>query len=251
MPTSPWSLAFRSGLYDLLVPINYDRSLQEALIALDPQPTDHVLDVGCGTGRLILHMASHLRAGTHLTGVDIDESGISYARQRARRLGVADHATFVLGDMRNLTGLGSFDAAIAHFSTYTLPSDADRRIALQQLARVLRPGAILASIKPNEGYRVRDIIDEARRIEAKRQDISLFARTVRQHVLLRAAQWAMGDIERALHHGFFHRYTADELTGYLREAGFRDIQIEQTYGGCAYRAIAKLPSTKNSIVALN
>src|SRR6516162_5075540 len=124
-----WTNAFRLGLYDALMPVNYDDSLRDAWSALDAGPNDHVFDAGCGSGRLLVHARRWLAGGGQLTAIDIDEAGLAYAARRARRMGIADRVSFRAGDLCELTTLGlpAMDGALAHFSLYTLPTNTDRR----------------------------------------------------------------------------------------------------------------------------
>jgi 2-polyprenyl-3-methyl-5-hydroxy-6-metoxy-1,4-benzoquinol methylase len=66
-----------------------------------------ILDVGCGTGRHSLELAHR---GYDMTGIDLSESLLAKARQKAmgRNLSV----TFRQEDARNLPFKGEFDAAI-------------------------------------------------------------------------------------------------------------------------------------------
>lgn len=58
-----------------------------------------VLEVGCGTGRLTLPLAS---AGFHLTGVDISAQALALARQKLQAQGLEQAVKLYQADMRNL-----------------------------------------------------------------------------------------------------------------------------------------------------
>ena len=80
-----------------------------ALEMLDPQPDEHVLDIGGGQGVLA---PAIVRAGARYTGVDASPRLIEAARRRHGRIG-----RFVVGDARQLaaaSGLtaGGYDAAV-------------------------------------------------------------------------------------------------------------------------------------------
>jgi len=66
-----------------------------------------ILDVGCGTGRHSIEMA--LR-GYHTTGIDLSESMLAKARQKAKAQNL--NIEFLQHDARNLPFDGQFDAAI-------------------------------------------------------------------------------------------------------------------------------------------
>src|SRR5262245_28807449 len=52
----------------------------------------HVLDVGCGSGGPVLHVAR--LTGARVTGIDINAHGIATAARHAREGGLADRAAF-------------------------------------------------------------------------------------------------------------------------------------------------------------
>lgn len=96
----------------------------------------HVVDIGCGVGRL--SRAARERAA-HVTGIDVSPEMV----ERARRLNAhLDGLSFVEGDGRGLTGIpdASADACISHVVFQHIP---DPRITLgyvTEMGRVLRPG---------------------------------------------------------------------------------------------------------------
>ena len=236
-----WSNAFRLGLYDALVPVNYDQSLQEAWSALEAGPGDHVLDAGCGSGRLLLHARKWLAGGGRLTCVDIDEPGLAFARRRARRLGVEGRVEFRNTDLCELAELAlpPFDAVLAHFSLYTLPTNTDRRLALEQIASAVRSGGRCVFVVPSESYRAEAIIDDASALEKSRRDVPWWSRTLRRHVLYRFTRFGLRRIETALDHDLFHRYSRAEIEDQCSAAALTDVHITPVYASCAYRVAAR------------
>lgn len=73
---------------------NFDKSLK-------------ILDVGCGTGR---HSIELTKRGYHVTGVDLSESQLTRAREKAKAENL--EIKFIQGDARNLPYDSEFDAAI-------------------------------------------------------------------------------------------------------------------------------------------
>jgi predicted TPR repeat methyltransferase len=55
-----------------------------------------VLELGCGTGNLSTELLS--RGAARVTGIDLSEQSVGMARERAEAAGVADQATFAVGD---------------------------------------------------------------------------------------------------------------------------------------------------------
>ena len=70
---------------------------------------DSVAEAGCGWGSLAIHMA--MRYGARVRAFNISREQLSFARERARRLGVAEKVEFVEDDYRNISG--RYDAFVS------------------------------------------------------------------------------------------------------------------------------------------
>ena len=98
-----------------------------------------VLDLGCGRGGCVLWMAE--ATGADAVGVDIAESAIATATDSARALGLDDRARFVVGSFESVPAPDdSFDAVMSIDAFLFAP---DKRAAIREIARVLRPGGCL------------------------------------------------------------------------------------------------------------
>jgi cyclopropane-fatty-acyl-phospholipid synthase len=69
---------------------------------LSLRPGQHVIEAGCGWGALALHMARDY--GVTVTAYNISDAQLDWARERARKEGLADRVTFVDGDYRAIEG---------------------------------------------------------------------------------------------------------------------------------------------------
>ncbi len=97
-----------------------------------------VLDAGCGTGENALHVAS---LGLHVVGVDVAETALSIAREKAAGRGM--DADFVVGDALHLDRLGRvFETVLDSGLFHTFDSD-ERRGYVASLASVTRRGGAL------------------------------------------------------------------------------------------------------------
>lgn len=67
---------------------------------LELRPGDHLVDVGCGWGSLVLHAAREY--GARVTGYTISREQAEYVRDRIERAGLADRATVQLRDYRDI-----------------------------------------------------------------------------------------------------------------------------------------------------
>jgi len=97
-----------------------------------------VLDAGCGTGENALYVAA---MGLRVVGVDVAETAVSMAREKAADRGIA--ADFVVGDALHLDRLGRvFDTVLDCGLFHTFDVD-ERRDYVAGLATVTSRGADL------------------------------------------------------------------------------------------------------------
>jgi SAM-dependent methyltransferase len=97
-----------------------------------------VLDAGCGTGENALHVAA---LGLHVLGVDVAETALSMAREKAADRGM--DADFVVADALRLDRLGRmFETVLDCGLFHTFDSD-ERRDYVASLASVTRRGGNL------------------------------------------------------------------------------------------------------------
>ena len=107
---------------------------------LDPQPGEHVLEVGPGTGYYTLDVADWLTPAGRLDIFDLQQEMLDHTMRRAAERGVAN-ITASQGDARKLPYAdATFDAAYLITVLGEIP---DQEAALRELARVLKPGGRL------------------------------------------------------------------------------------------------------------
>ena len=96
-----------------------------------------ILEVGCGGGQCSIAFA---RQGAQVTGLDLSDEQLAYARRLAAGEGVS--VRFVQGSATDLSAFagGTFDLL---FSAYALQYVADLRGCLSECSRVLRAGGRL------------------------------------------------------------------------------------------------------------
>lgn len=73
------------------------------------RPGEKVVEAGCGWGALSLHMARHY--GVQVKAFNISHEQIAFARERAKREGLASRVEFIEDDYRNISG--HFDAFVS------------------------------------------------------------------------------------------------------------------------------------------
>ncbi len=98
-----------------------------------------VLDLGCGTGRVALHLA---RRGHRVVGLDVDPELVASLDARAAELPVET----VVADMRDFGLESQVGLALAPMQTLQLlPGAADREACLRRVSSHLRPGGRFAA----------------------------------------------------------------------------------------------------------
>ena len=117
-------------------PYSADLELWEGLAGEADGP---VLELGCGTGRVVLHLA---RRGFETIGLDRDPELLEALDERAAGLPVRTH----LADAREFALDGEVGLALAPTQMLQLLPDAATRIAcLRNVAAALRPGGRFAA----------------------------------------------------------------------------------------------------------
>ncbi len=121
---------------------------------------EHVLDVGCGHGLLLIEAAKHLTTG-RAVGIDIwsqkDQwhNSAEATLDNAARAGVADRVDVQEGDARALPfDDAQFDVVTSSLVIHNISDRDERARAIGEMARVLRPGGrvIIVDIAATADY---------------------------------------------------------------------------------------------------
>jgi SAM-dependent methyltransferase len=124
-------------IYDkFFLPALFERWAEPVCEAADIRPGDHALDVACGTGVLALEAKRRVGEGGIVCGLDCNPGMLAVARGKSAAIvweeGRAEELPFADN---------SLDAVVSQFG---LMFFADRKKALSEMWRVLRPGGRLA-----------------------------------------------------------------------------------------------------------
>ena len=114
-----------------------------AMDRLELLPGHKVVDLGCGTGRTTLELASRVGPGGQAVGVDISAEMLARGRERAARLGIRN-VEFVHADIQvHDFGESRFDAAYSRFGVMFFT---DPVTAFANVGRALCPGGVLSFV---------------------------------------------------------------------------------------------------------
>jgi SAM-dependent methyltransferase len=138
-----WEARYAQGLVYGTEPTSVARRLVGVFRAHGVQS---ILEAGCGSGRDALLYAHE---GFDVTGADISENALRWARQRAMTEGVS--AIFLLDDLvETKLPPGSFDAVVAIHLIHLHPAGI-RQTLVNQLWRLARDGGLIAMANYSTG----------------------------------------------------------------------------------------------------
>lgn len=213
---------------------SYDASLAgSSLLETDLRFADRLfdrpgrlVDLGCGTGRLLLHFAPR---GFWGVGVDLSEEMLRVTREKGAAAGLSVH--LLRANLVQLDGLAdeSFDYAACLFSTLGMVAGADnRRRVVGHAYRLLRPGGRFLLHVHNRWFNAWD--PQGRRWLMGNALASLAGRAT------------AGDRVMPTHQGIagltLHVFTRREAVRLLRQTGFRLREVRPV----SLRADGRLPA---------
>jgi SAM-dependent methyltransferase len=109
---------------------------------LDLRPDDELLDVGCGSARMLAEQASHVR---FVAGLDLSDIQVGMARKRLAERIAAGTAEVVKGDAMALPWADARFSVVCSLNCLKFVPDPPK--ALREMHRVLRPdGRLLLTI---------------------------------------------------------------------------------------------------------
>lgn len=158
--------------------------LDVAMLAFEPAQAFSVIDLGTGSGAILLAVLSE-RPGAHGVGTDISSEALAVARENAANLGLDGRATFLRTEWATGFGDASFDFVVSnppYIPSGDIPGldpevrDHDPILALDggpdglqayrdlapEIARILKPGGIFAvEIGWDQGHQVKALFEAA------------------------------------------------------------------------------------------
>jgi SAM-dependent methyltransferase len=181
---------------------------------LQLQPQAKVLDVPCGSGRLMIELASR---GYKLSGVDIAQPSVDESRRRAQERNLTIDVE--QGDMRELRQTDEFDGVYCVWESFGYFDDEGNQAFLNSVYHALKPGGrflidthVAESLFPRFPARNWNQIGDLTVLEDCNYD-HVQGRFERIWTFIRGEQ-----VERR--HLSLRLYTYRELIGLLESAGF-------------------------------
>lgn len=132
----------------------------EALSLVEFRGSEHVLDVGCGSGRITKEIALQVPEG-EVVGVDASSDMIRFAENTAAEEGIRN-LRYAVRDGRALGFQQEFDAAVSFNALHWIP---DQETALRSLHEALRQGswAQIRLVPKAERKSLEDVLEETAR----------------------------------------------------------------------------------------
>lgn len=125
-------------LYDPLVSLmGFGRAVQELISQANIERAHSVLDIGCGTGTLIV-MLKRRYSTVQVTGLDPDSKALRRAGKKIRRAGVSVQLDLGFADELPYPQQ-SFDRVFSSFMFHHLDEE-ERERTSREVLRVLKPG---------------------------------------------------------------------------------------------------------------
>ncbi len=133
---------FVARLYDQVIPYR-DRPDVDFFVDAARQSGGSVLEIGCGTGRVLIPTA---REGIPITGLDLSDHMLEVCRQKLKEepLEVQDRAVLIQGDMRKFSLGETFSLVTTPFRPFQhLLTVEDQLSCLTSIRQHLEPGGAL------------------------------------------------------------------------------------------------------------
>src|SRR5579859_6603273 len=122
--------------------LDFAEATQRMLEAAGLGPGDHVLDIAAGTGDQSILAARRVGPGGSILATDISADMLGIAARVAQQEGLTTLITRVMDAQQLDLEDNAFDAVICRLALMLIPN---RKLALREIRRVLKPGGKLAA----------------------------------------------------------------------------------------------------------
>lgn len=142
-------------LYDPVVKLLGGNAIRKKLIEqADIHPEHHALEIGCGTGSLLL-MIKDIQPTAELTGLDPDPKALERAERKVTRKWLAVRLDQGFSDQLPYDDQ-AFDRVLSSFMFHHLP-ETEKLKTLNEVRRVLKPGGrfhMVDFVQPESGSKL-------------------------------------------------------------------------------------------------
>ncbi|MFC1835150.1 ubiquinone/menaquinone biosynthesis methyltransferase [Thermodesulfobacteriota bacterium] len=218
-----------AGYYDgtnRILSLGFDRGWRRKAVAcLKPEADGVYLDIGCGTADVCFEVIRQ-GPGSRVVGIDPSEGMLEIGRDKLEAAGLSEAVQLQTGDVLDLQfDDNSLDGAITAFCIRNV---VDRRGALKEVQRVLRPGARLVILELTDPVGVMK---------------PLFR--VYSNVLIPLVTKIMSSVPayRYLTKSMAHFPSSEEFTALIQETGYVNAQFFRMTGGITTIFVAEAPDS--------
>lgn len=212
-----------------------------------------IIDLGCGTGAVVAGLAAVLRTLTpghpvRVAGLDGSADMLTIARRTH-----GDSIDWIEGDLRTLTGAGSYELAISCYNTLQHLDKDGLRQCFHAARRILEPGGRLAFDiyqpnfeylrKPYSGKLARELADQDGSPLEIREDASFDERESALDLAWSLVEAGLGGRTLAQTRYRLWQHPHSQVRTMLAEAGFEIVAI---YGGLDRQLFT--PQSKKQVV---
>jgi SAM-dependent methyltransferase len=221
---------FKEVLFDSQRLLGTPHEVESVLRLLKLTPPAHLLDLACGFGR---HSLLFAEKGFQVTGVDSHSAYLEQAEKSS--LGLDLTPRWVLSDMRDFQERETFDAVLSLYTSfgYFEEREEDERVLENAYFSLKEGGKILMDL-PGKELIARDFIPEASyRLPsgawfiARRSPVENWGRVLNEWTLLEKGKEYSYSFSQTLFSGY-------EISLFLHQAGFREVQLFGTWEGESY-----------------
>jgi demethylmenaquinone methyltransferase / 2-methoxy-6-polyprenyl-1,4-benzoquinol methylase len=220
-----------AGRYDLLnriISLSLDHWWRRQVIRAAVAGNEpFILDIGTGTGDLVLHAAKSMKGKGRFIGLDFSLPMLNLARVKQAHASYGATTRFVMGSAMSAPFRDArFDSAMAAF---VLRNVSDLPLLFTETMRVLKPGGKFVSV---------DMFPPSTKWFATLYSIYFYSLVPHIGGFLahdRSAYQYLSDSVRNFH-------PPETITQLLREAGFEQVTLRKFLNGAVCMHIAKKPS---------
>lgn len=191
-------------------------------------PEDRILEIGCGTGRVLKHFLDHRFA---ITGVDISQDMLDVAQEKLHTFVEQGQLELLNWNFLESPLRTQYDKVLVTFYTFNYILEQPERF-LQHVAMSMAPGGVLIMDLFHPYTLRRPEHDDVWREKAwhfQHRVIHLKdKRTVRDNIEERIQVYQEGDEEMDITTRRKY-YTPEEVTHYLQKTGFQNIELCPEY----------------------